>query len=144
MPSIIQYALAGEAVINGGLSLVSILFPDPFLSSLVSGAIPASTRTIFKEFNAVTLGLTVPMVMCVPDSRDVAATRRVSYTSFAVIESAVILVLLWEAGKSENRGLSSEGLTTVIFAVAPTLAWHLYVLLWKPRWFEAEKGQKEL
>ncbi|KAJ3542789.1 hypothetical protein NM208_g397 [Fusarium decemcellulare] len=141
MPSIIQYAFTGEAVINSGVSVASILFPDRFLSSLVSGVVPASTRALFKEFNAVALGLTVSMVMCVPDSKDAAAIRKVSYATFAAIEVAVISVLLWEARKSENRGLTANGLTTVLVSLAPTLAWHLYVLVWRPRWFEVAKGQ---
>ncbi|EXA29294.1 hypothetical protein FOVG_19203 [Fusarium oxysporum f. sp. pisi HDV247] len=36
MPSIIQHALAGEAILNGAFSIASILFPGRLLSSLVA------------------------------------------------------------------------------------------------------------
>src|SRR6478735_2718525 len=141
MPSIIQHALAGEAILNGAFSIASILFPGRLLSSLVaSESVPNSTSAVFKFFGAVTLGMSAPMVLSIADSRDAAAKRKLTYTSCSVIESALVSIVLWQTTQPDASGFTFNGLISLLGSVVPALIWHLYVLLSKPHWFKPESA----
>ncbi|CAF3472386.1 unnamed protein product [Fusarium graminearum] len=141
MPSIIQHALAWEAIANGVFSVASILFPGRLLSSLVAlESVPNSTSAMFKFFGATMLGMSATMVLSLPDSTDAAAKRKLTYASCAVIESALVSVVLWQTSRPETSGFTFIGLLSLLGSVVPVLVWHLYVLLSKPHWFEPESA----
>ncbi|KAM0364674.1 hypothetical protein ACHAPK_010427 [Fusarium culmorum] len=141
MPSIIQHALAWEAIANGVFSVASILFPGRLLSSLVAfESVPNSTSAMFKFFGATMLGMSATMALSLPDSRDAAAKRKLTYASCAAIESALVSVVLWQTSRPETSGFTFNGLVSLLGSVVPVLVWHLYVLLSKPHWFEPESA----
>ncbi|CAG7564517.1 unnamed protein product [Fusarium equiseti] len=141
MPSIIQHALAGEAILNSTFSIASILFPGRLLSSLVaSESVPISTSAVFKFFGAVTLGMSAPMVLSIADSRDAAAKRKLTYATCSVIESALVSVVLWQTTQPDVGGFTFNGSISLLGSVVPALVWHLYVLLAKPQWFSPESA----
>lgn len=141
MPSIIQHALAGEAILNSAFSIASILFPGRLLSSLVvSESVPNSTSAVFKFFGAVTLGMSAPMVLSIADSRDAAAKRKLTYTTCSAIESALVSVVLWQTTQRDASGFTFNGSISLLGSIAPALIWHLYVLLSKPHWFKPESA----
>src|SRR6478735_3996037 len=105
MPSIIQHALAGEAILNGAFSIASILFPGRLLSSLVASE-------------------SVPMVLSIADSRDAAAKRKLTYTSCSVIESALVSIVLWQTTQPDASGCTFNGLISLLGSLVPALVWH--------------------
>lgn len=141
MPSIIQHALGGEAILNTAFSLGCMLFPVRLLSSLVaSESVPNSTSAVFKFFGAATLGMSAPMVLSIADSRDAAAKRKLTYTACSVLESALVSIVLWQTTQPEASGFSFNGSILLLGSLAPGLIWHSYVLLSKPHWFESQSA----
>lgn len=137
MPSIIQHALGGEAILNTAFSLGCILFPARLLSSLVaSESVPDSTSAVFKFFGAATLGLSAPMVLSIADSGDAAAKRKLTYTACSVLESALVSIVLWQTTQPGASGFTFNGSILLLGSLAPALIWHSYVLFSKPHWFE--------
>lgn len=134
MPSFIQGALGCEAVFNIIGAIPFILFPERLLSfailadeskSAISTVVPASTATLWRLFGGLFLGLTVPVLLCIPNSDGATERRKLTYATLTAGEAFLIPIVLWQAVEPEKSGFTRTALLGTIGALAPTMTWHV-------------------
>ncbi|KAK8110999.1 uncharacterized protein PG998_007456 [Apiospora kogelbergensis] len=134
MGSIIQFALVTEAVFNVLGALLFIVFPQSCLSHAVSSSspIPGCAALLCQVFGAIVLSLSVPLLLCVPESNAVYEKRRIVYKTMAAGEIAFIILFLRASQDYVETGFTPEFLTKSVMAFAPALAWHSYAVFINP------------
>ncbi|QDS74567.1 hypothetical protein FKW77_008035 [Venturia effusa] len=136
MPSIIQYALAFEALATAPPGALLAIAPNWVLSKLlptttILAGIPASTTSLAQIVGALTVTLTVPLALSIPDRPHVAEVRRMAYWLLGAGEVLLIPLLLTKEGSS---GFEDGILRTGASQMAPFLIWRAIVLFGKPEW----------
>lgn len=149
MPSIIQTALAFEALLNvpGIVSLVC--FPSQTLGYLLASPLPSlelNGTAVFlaRSFGLLILALTPQLLLAYPNSKDSVGKRKLVYMTLGMGEVVLIPLLLWEAFRatdaSKAAGIRAGGLSrsfclTATANLLPLLAWRVFVFQLKPQWF---------
>ncbi|KAF2396330.1 hypothetical protein EJ06DRAFT_559905 [Trichodelitschia bisporula] len=108
MTKVIQRALAIEVAFKLSGATIFILFPEWCLSH---------------TFGLLVSALTLPLLLCIPESPNAAANRALTYKTLGVGEVALVALFLGKALKPKSSGFSTEGLMLSASTLVPLLAW---------------------
>lgn len=167
MPSPIQYALAIECLLNivGGLPF--LFTPELYLSTIITrstpskfpnklpaaGHIPESTIFLFRLYAIFPLGLTFPLLYCIPDFMGVGMMRKFIFQTLVVCEAGILGLMMWGLwsnggdsgiGRGHMSGFSDYGLGTVIGSFILLLSWRFFGLVMRPGILEGEEEKNKM
>jgi hypothetical protein len=140
-----RYALLAESAINIASGIPIILAPEFALSFLLEGPaqITPATKALAQWFGAITLGLTVPLLLSVPHVPRAAAGRRMAYTTLGACEATLgaVMMMQWFAG---DTGIKMEALATGALAMGSFLGMRGFFLFVRPGWMEGQENVKKV
>jgi hypothetical protein len=150
MPSIIQYALGLEALVNITSATAIIFYPNFCLSkgfprSILTTTVPATTTTLFQVFGTLVYALTTPLLLAIPDGPHAAYTRRVTYYTLGAGEVFMISLFLEKMlGKVNDSGFSDRLMFGAVASLAPICVWRAWCLWGNPSLLSTneEEGKK--
>ena len=149
MPSIIQSALALEALLNVPAIVSLSFYPNHTINRFAVAPYPNSKINGTTEFLARSLGLlilalTPQLLLAYPNNKDCVGKRKLAYVTLGTGEAMLIPLLLWEAYRADDEskaaevwagGLSRSFCLVAIASLAIVLAWRIYVFGLKSHWF---------
>lgn len=135
----IQQLLLGEATLNIGGAAAMIFAPQFMLSFIAApGRLTLLSEGAAPEFmqwlGALFCGLTVPMLLTLPNTAGVGAQRRTVYHTLLAGEACLIPTMLWQAMNGDVK-LASGALLLAAGGLAPFGALRAWILVNKPQWF---------
>ncbi|OQO00127.1 hypothetical protein B0A48_13914 [Cryoendolithus antarcticus] len=142
-----RYFLLGESAINISTAIPIMLAPEFALSFLVrspSDITPAAV-VLTQWFGAITLGLTVPLLLSVPHVPRAAAGRRMAYTTLGACEATLGAVMAMQIVNGES-GFSDRALAVGVMAMSAFLGMRAFFLFVKPGpgWMEGIENVKKV
>lgn len=145
---IIKYALIIEAILNV-VGIVGLLYYAKELPALV--AAPSTSNTVaqrlgfhgavsssYTPFTSELLAgifavLTVPIVLCIPDTKRAIESRPTVYATLLSGEIILCIQLALEARTGRNA-LDVSFCWTAIYNLLPIGLWRIWVLTFRPQW----------
>ncbi|KAI0887654.1 uncharacterized protein GGS22DRAFT_112534 [Annulohypoxylon maeteangense] len=134
-----QFGLAVEAFLNIVGAVPFVLYPEWCLSFAVAnrsatGApdVPPSSAVLWQIYGVLVLSLTVPLVLCIPDSNAVADKRRIVFQTLIAGEVLIEAILLRHISQPEKSGFTLTSLLLSAFFLLPALFWHTFATYVKP------------
>ncbi|KAK6949862.1 hypothetical protein Daesc_008185 [Daldinia eschscholtzii] len=147
MTRIIQYGLAIEAILNIAGAILFILYPNWCLSFAIApspknitSGIPPSSALLWQVYGALVLALTVPLVLCIPDSKAIAEKRRIVFATLIAGEVFLEAILLWHVFQPDNSGFTSTSLILSAAFLLPALSWHTFAAYIRPGLMNSDSG----
>ncbi|TKA78062.1 hypothetical protein B0A49_03518 [Cryomyces minteri] len=132
--TVIRYALAIEAAANifGGTAMV--FFPSQVLSLMVTKTsfINPTTESLVQWLGALVYGLTVPVLLAIPNTRRGIESRQTVYYTLLGGEGTLIPTFLWHM--TRNSGFTYKSLVASAVVLAATCGWRLLALFKRPDW----------
>ena len=152
MPSIIQFALAFESIINTPAIIGLLFFPSATLKPLLASPLPsielnATTVLLARCVGVFILALTPPLLLACPDSKDCVGKRKLVYWTLGLGEAGLIPLFIWEAFRTSDEakaaGFWAGGLSrnSALFCAANLvwpMIWRVFVSNYRPEWLAAE------
>ncbi|OCK81936.1 hypothetical protein K432DRAFT_325292 [Lepidopterella palustris CBS 459.81] len=136
--TVIRWALGIESAMNIVFGVYMMAAPDKFLNLMVSkpsDITPTSTAAT-QQYAAVVFGMTVPMILGIPNTRRAIESRHSLYYMLGSAEVCIISLALYQAyGPGKGSGFSPDSLFSLITQLGPALLWRCFVLFKKPEWF---------
>ncbi|KAI1454880.1 hypothetical protein F4805DRAFT_296777 [Annulohypoxylon moriforme] len=139
MARIFQFGLATEAFLNLVGAVPFVLYPEWCLSFAVAdrsttGApvVPPSSAVLWQIYGVLVLSLTVPLILCIPDSNTAAEKRRIVFQTLISGEILIEAILLWHIRQPEKSGFTLTSLSLSAFFLLPALSWHTFATYIKP------------
>lgn len=139
-----RYALLAEA----GLNLASVfpMFIDPehvltWLFHTPDHITPAACA-LTQWCGCIIAGLTLPLLLSFPNGYDAPTIRRITYATYAAIETAIGSLVTFQYMKG-NSALKSEALYTSMTTMGALVAVRLYFLFIKPEYMGAQTITKK-
>lgn len=127
MTWIFQVGLAIESGLNILGAGSFILYPEWCLSFVVSTkSVPLSAAILWQIYGILVLALTVPLLLCIPDSSSVFEKRRIVFQTLVAGEVGLLTLLLWHARNPQNSGITWAGLVISAGFLLPALIWHSF------------------
>lgn len=144
MTRVFQIGLAIEAFLNIAGALTFVLYPEWCLSFAVADdsttGVPPSSAVLWQIYGVLVLALTVPIVLCIPNSEAVAEKRRVIFQTLIAGEVFIEAVLLWHITRPEKSGFTLNALVLSAVNLLPALSWHTFAIYIKPDLIQSEDG----
>jgi len=143
--TIIRYAMAIEAAFNVLGAAGVVLAPRSILSFMASSPsqITPLAVTFTQWIGGMVVALTVPLMLCLPNTRRAVESRTTTYWALAAGEGFLVPMFLWQMG--EESGFTRKALVAGAVQLGVLVGWRLYVLLRKPEWMgryrEGKKGE---
>ncbi|KAI1804297.1 hypothetical protein F4811DRAFT_283550 [Daldinia bambusicola] len=144
MTRIIQYGLAIEAMLNITGAIPFILYPEWCLSfaitpgpEKITSGIPPSSALLWQVYGALVLALTIPIGLCIPDSKAVAEKRRIVFTTLIAGEVFLEAILLWHVLQADKGGFTLTSLILSAVFLLPALSWHTFAAYIRPHLMES-------
>lgn len=138
----IQLVLALEASANLFGATCMLLFPGPILtyltnppsSSLSSTTPDPASAHLVQWLAALVYGLTPPLLLAVPDQKDIRGKRWIAYVTLGAGEASLMAVMLWQAfmGKADGGGFTKKALLGCVGGLMPFMLWRVWVLFARP------------
>ncbi|QIW99695.1 hypothetical protein AMS68_005213 [Peltaster fructicola] len=134
----IQIALAAEAAMN--IYGVVSIWADP--GSMLVLLLPESTphtaamKSQVHWVAALTLGVTLPILLCIPDHPDQTVARRNLYITFGGFEACMVGTALIHYIQG-NSGFTDNGLLGTIAVFGFFTSVRIFFLYVKPTWLQA-------
>ncbi|KAI1143715.1 hypothetical protein F5Y05DRAFT_3943 [Hypoxylon sp. FL0543] len=139
MTRVFQIGLAIEALLNIFGAVTFVLYPEWCLSFAVtddsttdSPNVPPSSTVLWQIYGVLVLALTVPIILCIPDSEAVAEKRRIVFQTLITGEIFIEAVLLWHITQPEKSGFTLTALVFSAVNLLPALSWHTFAIYIKP------------
>ncbi|OTA95656.1 hypothetical protein M434DRAFT_184540 [Hypoxylon sp. CO27-5] len=143
MTRIFQIGLAIEAFLNITGALTFVLYPEWCLSFAVADSttgVPPSSAVLWQIYGVLVLALTVPIILCIPNSEAIAEKRRVVFQTLIAGEVFIEAVLLWHITQPEKSGFTLNALVLSAVNLLPALSWHTFAVYIKPDLIRSEDG----
>ena len=154
MPSQIQIAFLVEALLNIPGIVALTLFPSRTLKFFLATPLPSAelhgtTILLARALGVLILGLTPPLLIAYPNTKDAAGARRIVYWTLGIGEGGLIPLLLWEAFRASDEkkatengtgGWSRKAALMGVASLLPLLLWRVYVFTVKPSWFAGDES----
>ncbi|KAI1393273.1 uncharacterized protein F4822DRAFT_384138 [Hypoxylon trugodes] len=139
MPSIIQFGLVIEAILNIVGAIPFVLYPEWCLSFAVATnaetgtpTVPPSSALLWQVYGVLVLALTVPLILCTPDSKAASEKRHIIFTTLLAGEVFIEAILLWHISQPDKSGFTLTSLVLSSLFLLPALSWHAYVTYINP------------
>ncbi|KAI2469006.1 hypothetical protein F4781DRAFT_244206 [Annulohypoxylon bovei var. microspora] len=139
MTRVFQLGLVIEAFLNIVGAVPFILYPEWCLSFAVAGrsttgapAVPPSAALLWQVYGALVLALTLPIVLCIPDSKAVTEKRRLIFQTLIAGELLLEAILLRHISQPEKSGFTLTSLVLSAINLLPALSWHTFATYVKP------------
>ncbi|KAI2615258.1 hypothetical protein GGR54DRAFT_304460 [Hypoxylon sp. NC1633] len=147
MTRIFQFGLAIEAFLNIIGATPFVLYPEWCLSFAVAAdsksggsRVPSSSALLWQLYGVLVLALTVPTVLCIPNSEAVAEKRRITFQTLIAGEVFLEGVLLSHIFQPADSGFTSTSLILSAIFLLPALSWHTFAVYVKPDLMKADGG----
>ncbi|KAI0844841.1 hypothetical protein F5Y00DRAFT_186525 [Daldinia vernicosa] len=140
MTRLFQLGLAIEAILNIAGAVPFILYPEWCLSFAVTpnSTVPPSSSLLWQVYGALVLALTIPLVLCIPDSKAVREKRQIVFTTLLAGEVFLEAVLLWHVSRPDESGFTLTSLVLSAVFLLPALSWHAFATYIKPDLMESD------
>lgn len=134
--TVMRYALAIEAGFNIVGATGMILYPSRFLSPMVTNQsqVSAASASLVQWVGGLLFVLTVPILLCTPNTRRAIESRPTVYYTLLAGEGTLIPILLYQAAAAPDSGLTPKALLLFSSGLVMPLAWRLFVLFKRPEW----------
>ncbi|KAI1204374.1 uncharacterized protein F4807DRAFT_335707 [Annulohypoxylon truncatum] len=139
MTRVFQFGLAIEAFLNIVGAVPFVLYPEWCLSFAVADrstagapAVPPSSAMLWQIYGVLVLSLTVPLILCIPDSSAVTEKRRLIFQTLISGEVLIEAILLRHISQPEKSGFTLTSLSLSAFFLLPALSWHTFATYVKP------------
>ncbi|KAI0114726.1 hypothetical protein F4814DRAFT_291170 [Daldinia grandis] len=139
MTRLFQFGLAIEAVLNIAGAVPFILYPEWCLSfAVVDSNVPPSSSLLWQVYGALVLALTIPLILCIPDSEAVREKRQIVFTTLLAGEVFLEAILFWHVSRIDNSGFTLTSLVLSAVSLLPALSWHTFAAYIRPDLMESD------
>lgn len=134
----IQVALAAEAAMNIYGSIAIWQDPSSMLVLLVPESTPhtAAMKSQVHWVAALTFGVTLPILLCIPDHPDQTVARRTLYITFGGFEACMVATALGQYLVGDS-GFTDAALIGTMATFTFFTSLRLFFLYIKPSWLKA-------
>jgi len=132
--TVMRYALVTEAAFNIIGATGMMLYPSEFLSLMVTNQsqVTAASASLMQWLGGLVYGLTVPLLLCLPNTRTAIESRPTVYHTLLAGEGVLIPLLMYQASASPSFGLTWKALFVCSLNMAGPCLWRLFVLFRRP------------
>lgn len=133
MTRIFRFGLVIEVVLNVAGAFAFVAWPEACLALVAPAAhVTPLAALLWQLYGALVLALSVPLALCIPDSRGVYEKRRIVFTTLAAGEIAMITLFLRHALDPAAAGMAPRALLAMVAFLLPALVWHTFALFARP------------
>lgn len=148
-------ALILESLANIFGAGAMMLYPEPILNYLSTPASsylsslkldsPSVAAILLQWLAAIILGLTVPLLLCIPQVPRAIQSRYIVYVTLLAGEVALGGTILYQALYNGGKtGLTSTALFTCAGSILAFIPWRLFVLFGRPQWVGMARTEKKI
>jgi hypothetical protein len=140
-----RYALVAEATLNLASVVPMLIDPAYILSWLVKSPehVTPAACSLIQWCGCIVAGVTVPLILSVPNTPEAPVIRKVTYQMFAAAEMALGAAMAMQYLNGES-GLKTEALWTAMTTMASLVTVRAYFLAVKPNYMEGQANAKKV
>ncbi|KAI1098883.1 hypothetical protein F4804DRAFT_103941 [Jackrogersella minutella] len=146
MTRIFQISLAIEAFLNVVGAAPFVLYPEWCLSFAVADNsttgtpnVPPSSALLWQVYGVLVLALTVPLILCIPNSKAVAEKRRIVFQTLIAGEVFIEALLFQHISKPDESGFTPTALILSAVFLIPALSWHAFATYVNPDLMQSDE-----
>ncbi|MCJ1409938.1 hypothetical protein MMC19_004022 [Ptychographa xylographoides] len=140
--TIIRYAFAVEAFFNIFGAIPMLFTPARLLSNLTVDPVTPLACSLTQWLGALVLSLTVPLLLCLPNTKRAVESRPTVYWTLGAGEAAAVVVMLVQLANGGN-GFGITFLRVSILNLGGLCAWRAWVLGYRPEWVGGYRKARE-